>query len=382
MRARAFTRGRCAIGAAAVAVAIAGCSSSGAPLPLTASHVSVAESSARGEPAYDLFVTSLGPTNFAPDGYIGVYGLARGEFRNYLRGGVDKPAATAFDSKGVLYVANTAPYQSKDDIGSVSAFYEGSDYRQLYATVYPDALAVDKANNVYVANKYAPQASKKPCALGSVGVYRPANGEPVFTIDRYVNRPTALAHDDAGNLYVANDLTVKGSCRAGDSVTIFRPHSAVPVATLNRGVFHPRALVLYSQLLYVANAPPRASKKLPLGSVTVYNTRSFKLVRTITDGIATPVALATDSGGRLFVANLNGPSVTVYDPGSNGRPSRIIRQGVTSPRALAIGSDYGDLYVANVLEGTVSAYYAGSNTPRLTISGLVRPISLALGPYF
>jgi hypothetical protein len=175
---------------------------------------------------------------------------------------------------------------------------------------------------------------------------------------------------------------VKASCRAGDSITVFRPHSSVPIATLQRGVFHPRALAVSSQLLYVANAPPNGSKKLPLGSVAVYNTSSFKLVRTITDGIDTPVALATGTSGRLYVANLNGPNVSVYEPGSNGRPSRIITQGVTSPRALAIGSDYGGLYVANFLEGTVSAYYAGSNTPRFTIPGLALPISLALGPYY
>ena len=107
-------------------------------------------------------------------------------------------------------------------------------------------------------------------------------------------------------------------------------------ADVRRRHSYPRALLVFGRQLYVANAPPKNSKHLPSGSITVYPLGSFYPYHTITAGIHTPDALAVDSAGNLYVANLNGHDVSVYAPGGSV-PIRTITDGASSPRALAIG---------------------------------------------
>jgi DNA-binding beta-propeller fold protein YncE len=97
--------------------------------------------------------------------------------------------------------------------------------------------------------------------------------------------------------------------------------------------------------LYVANGGA--------STVTVYAPDSKKLLRTISQGVVKPTALAFDGSGNLYVANCgsycggkgsNG-TVTVYAPGK-AKVLRTISQGVSSPQALAFDGS-GNLYVAN-----------------------------------
>ncbi len=315
-------------------------------------------------------------------GDVAIYGLEHGEQQEAISEGVDRPDAMAVASKGDLLVANTRPSERDSHVGSVTKYDRGGYNPSLVldGTVHPDAVVLDSSNNVYVANQWNLRMNDSACRAGSVDVYRPGAALPVLRISGYVNRPIALAHDNAGNLYVANALTINGSCKAGNSIMIFRPRSSAPAATITQGLFYPRAMAIDSGLLYVANAPPSDSKTLPFGSVAVFQLGSDKLLRIITSGIDTPAALAVDGNGYLYVANLNGHSVSVYAPGAT-TPSRIISQGVNSPYALAIGSKDGDLYVANIHQNNVSAYAPGQIIPRLIISqGVRRPVSLAVAP--
>jgi hypothetical protein len=68
--------------------------------------------------------------------------------------------------------------------------------------------------------------------------------------------------------------------------------------------------------------------------VTVYNSKSA-LIRTISQGISNPKALAFDAHGFLSVANFFG-SVTQYAPGSK-KVARKITNGINSPFSLAFG---------------------------------------------
>jgi hypothetical protein len=73
------------------------------------------------------------------------------------------------------------------------------------------------------------------------------------------------------------------------------------------------------------------------------------VLRTITDGIASPESLATDVFGTLYVANTDRyPSkgwVSVYAAGSSSAEYRVVK-GINDPVALAVDGA-GDLYVAN-----------------------------------
>ncbi|MGB8520163.1 MAG: hypothetical protein WCD38_08360, partial [Candidatus Tumulicola sp.] len=80
----------------------------------------------------------------------------------------------------------------------------------------------------------------------------------------------------------------------------------------------------------------------------------------------------------LFVANLLGNNVTVYAPGS-GNVLRTVSQGVDRPNALAFGGN-SDLFVANS-NNTVTVYGTGGTKLLRTITqGLNVPDALVFGP--
>lgn len=333
----------------------------------------------------NLFVASEGTGKPGTrTGHVTVYGLKRGKLLQTITRAIDAPVALTFSS-GYLFVANSQPFdRSNQYSGSVSAYLPANNTPAflLRETADPDALAFDSSGNVYVANRYGVTGNNS-CGYGTIGVYGSGQQYPMRVIGAAYDSvvlPAALALDDAENLYVANDGYVDISCRLASSITVFAPGTTAPLATITKGIRYPRAIAIAPGVLYVANYPPHLnSRKLPHGDVTVYDLRTNRLLRTITDGINAPMSLALDTAGNLYVANSVGRDVSVYAPGV-ASPVRVITKGATSPRGLLFGAK-GDLYVANVKDDTVSAYYPGESTPRMTIHvPYPNPVALALSP--
>jgi DNA-binding beta-propeller fold protein YncE len=89
--------------------------------------------------------------------------------------------------------------------------------------------------------------------------------------------------------------------------------------------------------------------------------------------------LAFDGSGNFYVANYFNNTVTVYAPGKTS-PLRTISNGIDGPDALAIGR-LGYLYVANGAKNTVTEYAPGGTHLVRTISqGVSNPRGLAFGP--
>ncbi|MGA8533435.1 MAG: hypothetical protein WB615_04950 [Candidatus Tumulicola sp.] len=131
-------------------------------------------------------------------------------------------------------------------------------------------------------------------------------------------------------------LACYGSSRDPGSVVEYAPGSGTPLRTLTDGIDTPIAMTTGRLgLLFVANHP-----FLKQGSITVYASGTAP-VRMITDGINGPDSLAVDRDGYLYVANWCGcgekeDSITVYSP-DGSRLLRTISQGVQGPTAIAIG---------------------------------------------
>lgn len=122
--------------------------------------------------------------------------------------------------------------------------------------------------------------------------------------------------------------------------------------------------------LYVANAGP--------STVTVYAANGSSVLRTISDGVSQPDAMAFDAAGNLYVANAGTDTVTVYAPGSSS-VLRTVSRGVDDPAALALDAN-GNLYVANAGANTVTAYTAGDTALMRTITqGINAPDALVFG---
>lgn len=130
--------------------------------------------------------------------------------------------------------------------------------------------------------------------------------------------------------------------------------------------------------LYLAGISP------PISQVAIYSaplSNSSAPSAQISDGVGTPMGVALDAGGKLYVANAAGPSVTVYAPPftNSSSPSATITDGLVHPTAVALDSS-GNLYVADTSTDNVQVYappFSSSSTPIATISVSANPLCVA-----
>ncbi|MGH7812902.1 MAG: NHL repeat-containing protein [Candidatus Binataceae bacterium] len=202
-------------------------------------------------------------------------------------------------------------------------------------------------------------------------------------------RPTGIAVDPAGKIYVANS--------SGNTVTVYAADSngsVPPLATIggpHTGLSAPNGVALDSLWnVYVANMPSPANRG---GSIAVYSpgvsgdAAPFATIAGPNTELANPQGVALDSSGNIYVANaIGGPSgagsITVYSAHSNGDAAPIAtiagpRTRLNLPGGIAFDSA-GNIYVANTgarapERGSITVYRAAAN-------GNVAPIATIFGP--
>lgn len=264
-----------------------------------------------------------------------------------------KPASLAFDSTGNLYVAS----DSRSGSG-VLVYHPGAvvSSRKITKNVrFPRALAIDRSDQLYVANSYF-----------SVGVYAKGSSTLLRKLNTFF--PISIAFDAEDNVDVGTSSGPYGGNNS--EVLVFAHDSSKILGTISTGVSDPQSLAFdASDTLYVADTNRNV--------VGVYPRGATMPLRKITSGVRTPTALGLDPSGNLYVANNTASTVTVYAPGKS-KPSRTISSGISGPTTLTLDAS-GTLYVAN--RRTVTVYAPGSSSPKLKIrNGIDAPVALALGP--
>jgi sugar lactone lactonase YvrE len=237
--------------------------------------------------------------------------------------GFGAPEGLAFDSHGNLWLADTVNIEE----------YAARSTNLLRIIKVPGcySLAIDSSDNVYVACGGNHRKNE-------IDVFAPGASSPFRTITQGIDLPRVLMFDGSGNLFVANCSPCDSyGKKHGGSITVYAPGSGVPSRTITNGIDWPVAMAFDGEgKLAVANSPWTGK-----GSVAVYGSASHPMY-TIVKDIASPNAIAADPSGNVYVSNLpvagdKGFSVTVYN--ARGSLLRTITDGVKVPTALAIGSD-------------------------------------------
>jgi sugar lactone lactonase YvrE len=194
----------------------------------------------------------------------------------------------------------------------------------------PSGLVFNRLGRLFVANyqadtvaDYAPGTIGDSAPEGTIG--GPGTG---------LSTPAGITLDASGDLYVAD--------QAANKITVYPPQVGGYVSPLEFGNVYP---------IYTITGPHT--------------------------GLSEPSAVTVDAAGHLWVANLQGNSLTEYPAAANGdaAPMATIAgsaTGLDGPQALA-QDNAGDLLVANTYNNSVTSYQnpgpTGNIFPANTISG-------------
>ena len=238
--------------------------------------------------------------------FVEVYTAGSSLQRRVTRG-VDNPTDLAIDNLGRLNVRN---YSVNCGV-TVYAAGKNKLLRAQYQN-FSQTLAVDSKSYLYVSHWYGDSG------IG-VQVYSPGGKEPAYEItERGVRsdghrsgRPRSPLHNELSRRHRERVRSARGEYRAPCN--------------------HQRCFSRSGDLRCQRNVYCACD-----GGVVEYSPLLRKVVRTITDGIDNPYAMAVDASKNLYVANEGNNSVTVYAHGST-HVSETITDGVYYPQSLAFG---------------------------------------------
>jgi uncharacterized protein (TIGR03437 family) len=329
-----------------------------------------------------------------PIGYAGDGGPA---YKASLR----QPTEVMVDSSGNLYIADTGnsairKVDTKNNISTIAgtgtpgAATDGSDATKATLN-FPSGVAVDSSGNVYIADSLNLRIRKVASGGGistvaGNGVYSySGDGGPATAAQ--LNSPEAVAADSSGNLYIADTGNNVVRKVVNGTITNFAGNAS---AGSGSGQLNgPQGLAVDSSgNVYISDTQNnRVLKATPAGAISTYAGNGAAGFGG--DGGAagsaqlnSPLALAVDSGGNLYIADFGNSRIRKVTPG--GAISTVAGNGaagysgdglaaanaqINLPQGVAVDAA-GDIFIADSGNGVVRMVTPGGTITTVAGNGL------------
>ena len=268
------------------------------------------------------------------------------------------PSAIVFDPQGNLYLAETASHviRKVDTTGAITiiagtggqGFYGDSGAATAAQLDSPQGLALDTANNLYIADTHNHRIRKLNLTTGIIttiaGSSTPSfDGDSGPATTSHLNLPTAIAIDPTGNLYIADtqnhrirkvDTTGTITTIAGDGTQGFSGDGAAATAA---SIDSPTGLAADSTSLYIADTHNHRIRKIDFATGIITTIAGTGNPNYNGDGSATTINLALprgltlDASGNLYLADTANQRIRRIDA-TTGQITTIAGQGTQTFR--------------------------------------------------
>jgi uncharacterized protein (TIGR03437 family) len=315
------------------------------------------------------------------------------------------PNALALDSKGALYIADTANHRVRMiTAGSISTVAgngtQGNSGNGGAATAAninsPGGVAVDSAGTIYIsetANHVVRKVSGGNITLFAGDGNATYGGDGGPATGAQLNGPTGLVLDSAGNLYIAdtkNNL-IRKVTKDGTLIASYVGGTGPTAGRLN----NPTAIWFDSTgALYISDTGNRRIAKFANGALTTFagnGTAGFAGDggSALTAQLNNPIGIVTDSNGGLLIADSNNsrirrlaPDGNIYTIAGKGGGSYTGDNGpalaafLNFPRGIALASD-GRIYIADT-QNSVIRLLTPAPGPAVNSGGVINVASGAV----
>jgi len=295
------------------------------------------------------------------------------------------PVATAVDSKGNVYVADSVNHRvrmiSNGTISTVAGTgtpgYSGDGGQATLAELnYPSGVAVDKGGNLYISDMKN-QVIRKVTPAGVISTYagnqslgEGFGSDDVLATNGQLDNPIGLAVDSAGNLYIAdshsdqNATTTQGLIRMVSTAGIIS--TVVGLGTSAGQLICPEGVALdASGAIYVSDVELHTVSKFVNGVLTL-NFAGNGYSGFAGDGgpaakaeLGDPAGLATDAAGNVYIADPTNMRIRRVTPdgiiatiagvtkdGYSGDGGPALEAQMWSPHGVAVDAS-GNVYIAD-----------------------------------
>jgi uncharacterized protein (TIGR03437 family) len=315
----------------------------------------------------------------------------------------NNPNAIAIDSKGVLYVADTANHRIRTISGSTTATIAGTGTagnsgNGASATAAqltsPGGVAVDSAGNVYISDTGNNLVRK--ISGGNINNFAGGSGQPEYSGDggaatsAGISGPTGITIDSAGNVYFAD--TGNSLIRRVDkngTITSYIGQTGPTAGKLN----HPTGIWMdASNTLWVADSNNRRLIKFAGSTFTVvagigsagFSGDGGPAINALLNN---PTGVAADNSGSVYIADSNNSRIRKITPDGNivtiagrggasysGDGGPATSAGLAFPRGITVDAS-GKVYIADTQNSVIRVLTP--SLPAITSGGVGNAASFA-----